>query len=250
MLATHLDPQTDLASRRPEIIARSVAWIGRESGLPPGPAVVDLGCGPGLYASRLAELGYQVAGVDFPPSSIAYARRYALDHQLKIDYRCQDYLSLADESAFDAALLIYGDFCPLSPDQRRKLLANVHRLLKPGGWFVLDVSRHKPAPAARSKTGWVAFPGGFWRPGPHLVLEQAFAYPEQALQMDQYAVLEESGVLTVYRIWPQGSPSQSITAELRSGHLEVVSLWGDLTGLPDDEAEDWIGIVAQKFHPL
>ena len=55
MLKTHLDPNVDLASRRPETIQRTVAWILKMTGLKVGDALLDLGCGPGLYAERFAQ---------------------------------------------------------------------------------------------------------------------------------------------------------------------------------------------------
>ena len=54
MLKTHLDPTTDLASRRPEIIELTVTWLVETLSLQPGDSVLDLGCGPGLYSARLA----------------------------------------------------------------------------------------------------------------------------------------------------------------------------------------------------
>jgi len=246
MLAAHLDPNSDRASRRPEIIDRCVAWIVQELGLHPGDAILDLGCGPGLYTSRLAKLGLDVTGVDFSRTSIDYAIQSAKVHKLKINYRFQDYLTLTDESQFEVALLIYGDFCPLSPDQRRTLLANIHRALKPQGIFILDVSRYNPEKTDSSSTNWYSSLGGFWRPEPHLVLEQSFNYPDLALHLDQYNVIEQTGDLSIYRVWRQEYTITSITSELMSGGFEVLSTWGDLTGLPNTEGDDWIGIVARK----
>jgi hypothetical protein len=151
-----------------------------------------------------------------------------------------------NEARFEAALLIYGDFCPLSPDQRQKLLANVRRALKPSGAFVLDVSRFDPNHPDRSESSWYSSAGGFWRPGPSLVLEQSFSYPEQALQMDQYLVIEETGDLSVYRNWRQEYTPESITAELAAGGFAVQSVWGDLTGIPLSEDAAWIGIISRK----
>lgn len=54
MLAIHLDPTTEAASRGFATIDRSVAWLSDSLNLKPGDSVLDLGCGPGLYASRLA----------------------------------------------------------------------------------------------------------------------------------------------------------------------------------------------------
>ncbi|HEY5730513.1 MAG TPA: class I SAM-dependent methyltransferase [Anaerolineales bacterium] len=57
MLKAHLDPNIDAASRKPEIIDRSVRWLMGTLGLKAGASILDLGCGPGLYASRFARAG-------------------------------------------------------------------------------------------------------------------------------------------------------------------------------------------------
>jgi len=243
MLAFHLDPDSDAASRRPQVIQRSVDWIVQTLGLEAGDCLLDLGCGPGLYAARLARLGLRVTGVDFSQNSIDYAVQTARQDGLEIEYRCQDYLQLADESRFKAALLIYGDFCPLSPDQRARLLANVRRALQPGGHFVLDVSTPCLRRRAGLKKSWAAAPGGFWKPGPHLVLEQGFAY-EGDIFLDQYVVLEESGKISVYRNWFQDFTPETIRAELEASGFAVESLWADLTGAPSHPDSEWIGVVA------
>lgn len=241
MLAAHLDPNTDAASRRPETIQRSVAWIVETLGLCAGDAVLDLGCGPGLYASRLAQYRLQVTGVDFSENSIQYARQQSLD----IAYRCQNYLQLHDESQYEAALLIYGDLCPLAPEQRTLLLANVMRALKPGGSFVLDVTTPRLRQRIGLKNSWYAAQSGFWKPDPHLVLEQGFAY-ENNLYLDQYTILEADGKISVYRQWLQDYTAETIRAELEVNGFAVQSLWGDLTGSPYEPSGDWIGIIAKK----
>jgi hypothetical protein len=47
MLAAHLDASHDHASRRPETIDQSVAWLTAHLRLTPGMCLLDLGCGPG-----------------------------------------------------------------------------------------------------------------------------------------------------------------------------------------------------------
>ena len=246
MLAFHLDPDSDAASRRPQVIQRSVDWMVQTLGLGAGDRLLDLGCGPGLYAARLARLGLRVTGVDFSQNSIDYAIRAARQDGLEIEYRCQDYLQLADEAKFDAAVLIYGDFCPLSPEQRARLLANVRRALLPGGRFVLDVSTPVLRRRAGLKNGWHAAPSGFWKPGPHLVLEQGFAY-EGDIFLDQYVVLEQSGKISVYRNWFQDFTPETIRAELEASGFAVESLWADLAGAPYHPDSEWIGVVARRL---
>jgi SAM-dependent methyltransferase len=199
-----------------------------------------------LYASRLAERGMRVVGVDYSRRSIQYATRYAEEHNLDIVYRYQDYLSLEDRERYDAALLINGDYCALAPEGRSRLLINVLRALKPGGRFALDVSTR----AHRERHGlhctWYAVESGFWKPGPHLVLEQGFDYPECAIYLDQYIVVEADGTLSVYRNWFQDFGPETIVAELQRGGFTVEGLWGDLEGTPHTDKSEWIGVVAQK----
>jgi SAM-dependent methyltransferase len=247
MLAFHLDPGIDAASRSPETIDRSVAWIATTLGLQPGDAVLDLGCGPGLYASRLAARGLRVTGVDYSRRSIAYASDYARQHGLDIIYRYQNYLELADENQYDGALLIYGDFCPLSPGQRALLLQNVRRALKPGGHFVLDVSTRECRKRHGSRNGWRALESGFWKPGPHLLLEEGIDYPEQNIWLDQAVVIEENGKISIYRNWFQDYTPETITAELQAGGFAFESLWGDLTGELYADSSEWIGLVTRKM---
>lgn len=246
MLKVHLDPSHDIASRRPATIQRSVDWLVASLGLQAGDAVLDLGCGPGLYAACLAEKGLHVTGVDYSRRSIEYAMQVARERHPDIDYRYQNYLTLEDENQYDATLLIYGDFCPLSPEQRSRLLGNVRRALKPGGYFVLDVTTRAHRQKHGNRNGWYAVEAGFWKPTPHLVLEEGFDYPEEAIYLDQAIVIENDGKVSVYRNWFQDYSRESITRELEVGGFAVQSVWNDLTGTPDTEDAEWIGVIAQK----
>jgi SAM-dependent methyltransferase len=240
MLAAHLDPNTDAASRRPETIQRTVDWLIKILHLQPGQRVLDLGCGPGLYTARLADAGLQVTGVDFSQNSIEYARQ----QRPGIEYLCQNYLDLQVEGKFEVVMLIFGDFCVLSPQQRNRLLSNIRKVVQPGGNFVVDVS----TPALRQriglKNGWYSAKSGFWKPGPHLVLEQGFSYPED-LFLDQYIVIEESGKVSVYRNWFQDYTSERIRRELESQGFQVDSLWSDLCGTSLSKDSEWVGIIAR-----
>src|SRR5260370_8117797 len=62
VLREHLDQSHDGASRRVHVVERHIRRLLRF--MPAAPAdVLDAGCGPGLYAVRLARLGYQVTAV-------------------------------------------------------------------------------------------------------------------------------------------------------------------------------------------
>ena len=84
MLKSHLDPDFDGASLRPEKIDRICTFLWEQMALAPGGTLADLGCGPGLYAERMAKRGAKVWGVDISESSIAYARKSAASKNLGI----------------------------------------------------------------------------------------------------------------------------------------------------------------------
>jgi len=208
--------------------------------------VLDLGCGPGLYALQFAQQGMVVTGVDFSRRSIDYARTSAAEQGLAITYRWQNYFDLQDEALYDAALLIFGDYCTFNPAQREQILRNVQRALKPGGWFILDVSTREHRQRYGVKNGWYASEGGFWRLGPHMVLEQGFDYRDEMVYMDQYIVVDDSGEIMVYRNWFQDYQPGMIQAELKAVGFKVDSLWGDLTGTGFTPDSEWIGVAARK----
>jgi SAM-dependent methyltransferase len=246
MLEAHLDPDIEAASRRQETIERSVEWLIRALGLQPGDSLLDLGCGPGLYASRFARAGFKITGVDSSRRSIEYASKYAREHHLEVIYRYENYLELQDKNAYDAAFLIYGDFCPLSPEARCRLLDNIRRALKPNGKFVLDVTTRENRRKHGNRNRWYALESGFWKPGPHLVLEEGFEYPEQSIWLDQFTIIEAGGKMTVYRNWFQDYTPETVTQELSEGGFCVESLWGDLTGKPYAAVSEWLGVITRK----
>ena len=246
MLAAHLDTVTDAASRKPETIEREVAWLTAKLGLSAGQRVLDLGCGPGLYCSRLARRGLQMTGVDFSPGSLAYAREQACREGLSTEYICQDYTALDLEPRFDAAYIIYLDFGVLATPERDAFLEGVRRALKPGGRFAFDVvtpAVHKPADGA---TSWDLSPGGFWKPGPYLELVRHFRYPEASAYLTQVLVLETSERASLYRIWEHAYTPETIGPVLSDHGFRLESVWSNLQGSPYAPGSPTMGVVASK----
>jgi 2-polyprenyl-6-hydroxyphenyl methylase / 3-demethylubiquinone-9 3-methyltransferase len=98
--------------------------------------VLDIGCGGGLVAEEMTRLGYTVTGVDPSAPSIAAAQLQSRQNGLEISFVVGSGEALPCEtSAFDAA-------CSLDVlehvDDVDKVVAEVVRVLKPGGIFVFD----------------------------------------------------------------------------------------------------------------
>jgi len=102
MLEAHLNPTHDAASRRPETIDKEVRHLITSGTLKTGDRLLDLGCGPGLYAIRFAAKSIKVTGIDISKRSIDYARKSAKENGLKIDYRLMNFFDIKYEDEYDA----------------------------------------------------------------------------------------------------------------------------------------------------
>ncbi|MGE5653178.1 MAG: class I SAM-dependent methyltransferase [Bacillota bacterium] len=246
MLDAHLNPDWDAASRNHALIDQQVEWIANQLPLSPGARLIDLGCGPGLYCSRLARLGYRVTGMDYSRRSIDYALIAAHENKQAIEYIYQDYLMLDRPEQFDAAIMVYYDLGVLSDPDRDNLLKRVYRALRPGGYFVFDLltSLNRPKRLPRE---WAVKPeGGFWRPGPHVVFSQSFSYPEADAFVDQYIVVEPTGDTTIYRNWEHCYTPETIAPVLATVGFEIEGIWADLTGREYHAGDTTLAIVARR----
>jgi SAM-dependent methyltransferase len=246
MLEAHLDPNTDAASRRPETIERCVIWLMEELALRPGARLLDLGCGPGLYAERFAARGVRVTGMDLSAGSLTYARNVSEERGLGVRYVEKSYLTLDDEAAHDAIILIYFDLGALPPATRDDLLQRIRRALRPGGRFAFDVKTPAHPRAADGATRWQATTGpGFWRPHPCLELHQTFWYPDTATEFRQHTIVDPDGRATVYRVWDQTYTPDTITETLSQQRFAIRSLHADLAGAPWQPDAPGLGVVAE-----
>ncbi len=245
MLEFHLDPNTDLASRRPEIIDATVAWLDHLVGLA-GKAVCDLGCGPGLYAERMAKRGARVVGVDFSANSLAYARQQADRDSTDIDYHQQDYLADPLPPGQDLVCLLYCDLCALSPERRATLYGQVRRSLKPGGQFVFDVFS-PPQFEGLTETSSVEhrLMDGFWAAGDYYGFKKTFLYAKLRLSLDRYLIVEPHQIREYFN-WLQHFDPQEIGEELAAAGFETQAVVDALSGEPWQDSPREFAIIARK----
>jgi SAM-dependent methyltransferase len=101
--------------------------------LPADAEVLDAGCGAGIPISRMLSGHVQVTGVDFSEAQVALARKNVPNAQ----FLCEDMtkLDFPDES-FDGITSYYA-IIHIPREGHHGLLANFHRMLKPGGFALL-----------------------------------------------------------------------------------------------------------------
>jgi SAM-dependent methyltransferase len=245
MLTYHLDGTQDVSSYRTEFIDRSVAWLTERFGLGTGRRVADLGCGPGLYTSRLARTGAAVTGVDVSAHSIGYAERTARDEGLAVSYLNRNYLALDLPERFDLIIMIMRDYSALLPEARAALLSVVRRHLAPGGAFVFDVDSLAAFAQRRERAEYApSLMDGFWSDRPYFGFVNGYRYEAERVFLEKFEIIEADRTRTFLN-WVQHYDAESLTAELAGGGLAVESLHADVAGTPYRDGDPWITAVAR-----
>lgn len=158
--------------------------------LQPGEKVLDLACGSGEHAWRLAQRGMAVQGVDIAPSLIEYCQLQQSWRKLNgssLTFEVGDMRELAIEGEFDAVVMLSGSFGFFDDVTNMDVLARMARSLKPGGRLLVDV--HDPAemvvrPPRRS---WSAYAGGYG-------LRTTWWEPETCTYVSEFCFIDEDGV--------------------------------------------------------
>jgi len=247
MLQFHLNENIDVSSRNAEFINRSVEWIASHFQVGAGTKIADFGCGPGLYAARLAQRQADVTGIDFSERSIHYAQEVAIKERLSIHYVLQNYLEFETDDRFHLILMIMCDFCALSPAQRKEMLSKFRTILEPGGSVLLDVysltAFDRREEAATYETNLL---DGFWSPNKYYGFLNTFKYEEEKVVLDKYTLIEESRTQTVYN-WLQYFTAETLEKEFIECGFTVEKLYSDVAGSPLDPETSEIAVVAKKL---
>jgi len=95
--------------------------------------VADLGCGPGRLCAHLAARGVEVAGFDLSPGMLAQARA----RHPGLLFESADLAALPLHDGGLAGALLWYSLIHTPPERRPEVLAEVHRVLRPGGRLLL-----------------------------------------------------------------------------------------------------------------
>jgi 2-polyprenyl-6-hydroxyphenyl methylase/3-demethylubiquinone-9 3-methyltransferase len=113
---------------------RHIDWRGKD--------VLDLGCAGGFMAEAMAARGANVTGIDPAADAVEAARRHARDVGMRIAYDVGHGEALPyAAAAFDAVVCV--DVLEHVADLRQ-VVAEVARVLRPGGLFLFDTINRNP----------------------------------------------------------------------------------------------------------
>ena len=249
MLREHLTQSHDLASRRREKIDEHVDWIHRGvlSGSPAN--ILDLGCGPGLYASRLARLEHRCVGIDFSPASIEYAKKQAAKENLACEYIHADIRSAEYGSGFGFAMLIFGEFNVFSPSDATRIVEKAHSALEEGGMLLLEAHTNQAVRDFGSRpASWYASEGGLFSESPHLCLQENFWDDDTGVVTRRYFIVDAAtGEVTRYAQSLKAYTTEQYCVILEKAGFKNVRFYDSLVGQKDESQPDLLAITARKL---
>ena len=121
--------------------------------LEPGVELLDLACGHGRIANRLAAKGARVMGLDATPLFLERARADAAARRVEVEYVEGDMRELPWEGRFDRVLCWFTSFGYFDDDDNRRVLREAHRVLRPGGRLLIE--NNNPADLLRRWLPWI-----------------------------------------------------------------------------------------------
>ncbi|MCL2378114.1 MAG: class I SAM-dependent methyltransferase [Defluviitaleaceae bacterium] len=229
MLEAHINPDLDAATRKHHVVKEIVEWISTAAPAESYRNLLDLGCGPGIYAEEFHKAGYQVTGIDISKRSIDYAKNSAKEMNLTIKYYHQDFLTMDFKEQFDLATLIYYDFCTLPTKERARTLKNIRAALKPGGLLIVEVHTPEQFSGKKEHKYWKYAKEGFFCAKPHVCLESFYRYDRQNTILNQYIIVTEDDVKSIH-VWHHTFTKDEFTRDLNTAGFSVKALYGNMTG--------------------
>lgn len=245
MLDAHLNPDWDAATRKHETVRSIVKWIGAAAPAKNYSNLLDLGCGPGIYAEQFCKAGYRVTGMDISTRSIDYAKKSAQEKKLPIEYFYQNFLTMDFKEKFDLVTLIYFDFCVNSPEDRAKTLQNVRAALKPGGLLIIELTKPKYFEGQKEYQKWEYAESGFFCGEPHLRLESFYIYGEDSTFLNQSIIVAEHEMKS-FNIWHHAFTKNEFENDLNAAGLAAKSVYGNMMGAEFNENGKEMCFVAMK----
>ena len=241
VLKKHLDYEVDSGSRRLTTIKRSVDWILKNHYT--ASSVLDVGCGPGLYAPFLCKNGLEYDGFDISPYQIEYAEKNNFTPG-KTQFKVSDFRTWNSGKKYDIILLLYGIYSFYCFDDRILFLKKLRGNLSEKGCVIIEVFTEKHYRCRKDSTDWEFIEkDGFWCEKPYLELNAFRRYDERNLMLVQAAVI--SRTVEIWNSWIQVFSLETIQKELREAGFTDCEVFGSCFGEAYTPESDVLCICAR-----
>lgn len=226
VLKKHLDYDIDSGSRKWVTIQQTIRWIKEK--FRNATSVLDIGCGPGLYANLFIKNGFLYTGIDISPYQIEYAKKHN-HYETRIKYFQSDFRNWEYKNNYDLILLLYGIYSFYPKNIRIELLKKLKKTLSPNGCVIIEVFTAKHYENRVETRDWDYFEsGGFWSEKPYIELNAFYRYDDINLILVQAAKIDSS--IKVWNSWIQTFSIELIIEELKLGGFKRFECYDTCTG--------------------
>ena len=206
-----------------------------------GGALLDVACGPGRHAIPFAQRGFAVAGLDVTPFLLEKARAYAADAGVEVEWLEQDMRELSRPDEFDLAICMFTSFGVFEAHADNQcVLENVHRSLRPGGAFVLDVGGKEVIARIYQAAATTELEDG------RLFIQRRQVVDEWSRMDLEWLYVRGDEVLYRKRFQHWIYSARELRLMLEAAGFSDVTIYGDLAGAPYDQAAKRLVTVARK----
>jgi len=169
--------------------SREVSAVVRMLQLQKGQKVLDLACGFGRHSVILAQNGLNVTGYDLSDSFLKKASEIADSLMVGLELKQGDMREIPYVEEFDAVINMFTAFGFFDREEEDlKVLKGVHRALRPGGQFLMDVINREFALADINYRRWTVENSSY------LLEERFFDYFNSRLDLSNRLILHSGEV--------------------------------------------------------
>lgn len=246
LLREHLDQTHDGASRREAIVERHVRRLQRLLPRPPA-RILDAACGPGLYAVRLAQAGYQVSAVDIGPAVVRHtaglARRAGVG--ARVEARRADLLGYTDERRYAGVLLIYHVLEGFPRRSQPAVLKHLAAVLDDGAPLVVEMRLRPDQPEGRVSS-WDVVPASLLSDRRHLLLVETVHERRRNTYVLRETAVFDDGSVEVQQTSSALTPLAGIPRLFARAGLRVDAIYDEWSRFRATELSEAVLVVARR----
>lgn len=233
---------------------REIKFLKKILKLKRGMKILDLACGYGRHAIKLAKLGCQVTGLDSSKYFIELANKNAGKQNVTVKFILGDMRNLAFVNKFDVILSMFTSFGYFHDESDHALvLRKISRALKPDGRFLIDTNNgaHTLVHMLQEgkydrKTGFLARTRSDKLSNGFIVTAKDEFNPE-TMRWFLTRTWSERGKLRSYKTNVRVFSLLELKHLMKENGLSVVKVWGDfLQGSPFDLWSRRMIVLAKK----
>lgn len=239
VIKRHLQSDIDSGSRRVSTIINTIKWIDDKTPLKGN--LLDVGCGPGLYAKALADCGFYYHGIDISTYQIEYAQKHF--HGDDIKFEVMDFRGLElNTRLYQTVLMLYGIYSFYKSDERIMFLKKIKSILAPDGNVFVEVFTENHYKNREESSDWEYIKqNGFWAKEPYLELNSFYRYTN--LVLIQAARVNDE--VRVWNSWIQTFTKETLKAEFEMAGFTEFEFYSSCTGKHYHDSTDVLCMVAK-----